>query len=259
MQNFGKINETFKDILVDSIISKDEKGKKIFNSYIKALKENKTLSTQYEIYNLIENKVVTDRIKSSEYVSEVISILKGLGKDKIISENAKLVKYLIKQGYKITNDDYENKELHENIDILIMKEKTVKNLKAILESSTFINDRINNNVEIISEGEVTTFPNSVVGPIMVEKFNNKYDNLTDIEKLVITSVIKGSEVEREELYTDTIKECIDLVNEQLMECTIDEKDKLLQVKDKLLRFKYNEVNYISEISNIVGLKSNLIK
>ena len=94
---------------------------------------------------------------------------------------------------------------------------------------------------------------------MVEKFNNKYNNLTEIEKSVIASVIKGSDIEREELYTNTIRECVDLVNEQLMECTIDEKDKLLQVKDKLLRFKYNEANYISEISNIVGLKSNLIK
>ena len=258
MQNFGKINETFKDILVDSIISKDEKGKKIFNSYVKALKENKTLSTQYEIYNLIECKVETDGVKSSEYVSEVISILKGLGKDTIISENAKLVKYLAKHGYKVTKNTYENKDLHENIDILVMKEKTVKNLQTILESNTFINDKINNNVEIISEGEVTTFPNSVVGPIMVEKFNSKYDNLTEIEKSVIESVIKGTEIEREELYTGTIIECIDLVNEQLTECTIDEKDKLLQVKDKLLRFKYNETNYISEISNIVGLKSNLI-
>ena len=220
---------------------------------------NKTLATQYKIYNLIENKVETDRIKSSEFVSEVISILKGLGKDKIISENAKLVNYLTKQGYKISDANYENKELHENINTLAMKDKTVQNLYKILESSTFIKDRINNHVEIISEGEVITFPNSVVGPIMVEKFNNKYNNLTEIEKSVITSVIKGSDIEREELYTNTIRECVDLVNEQLMECTIDEKDKLLQVKDKLLRFKYNEANYISEISNIVGLKSNLIK
>lgn len=259
MQNFGKINETFKDILIDSIISKGKKGKKIFNSYVKALKENKTLATQYEIYNLIESKSITDRLKSSDFLSEAISILKGLGKDKIISENGKLIKYLTKKGYKFTTNDYINKELHENIEILIMKEKTVKNLNKILESKSFIKDRLNSNVELVNEGKIETFPNSVVGPIMVEKFNSKYDNLTEIEKLVIESVIKGSEVEREELYTNTILECVDLVNEQLSECSIDEKDKLLQVKDKLLRFKYNEDNYITEISNIVGLKGNLIK
>ena len=259
MQNFGKINETFKDILADSIISKDKKGKKIFNSYVKALKENKTLSTQYEVYNKIENEVETDKVKSSKYVTEVISILKELGKDKIISENAKLVKYLAKQGYKVTTNDYENKELHEHIDIAVMKKKSVVNLHKILESNTFIVDRINNNVKSINEENVNTFPNSVVGPIMIEKFNDKYDNLSEIERLVIESVIKGSEVEREELYTNIIIECIDLVNEQLVECTIEKKDKLLRVKDKLLRFKYNETNYISEISNIVGLKGNLIK
>ena len=71
-------------------------------------------------------------------------------------------------------------------------------------------------------------------------------------------LVRLAEQNRKDLYFQTIRECIDLVNQQLSECSIDEKDKLLQVKDKLLRFKYNENEFISEMSKIVSLKGNLV-
>ena len=260
MQNFGIINETFKNILVDSIISKNGKGKQIFKKYVKALKESSALTTQYQVYNNLETKVEANKDKSLMYVTESISLLKELGKDTIIAENTKLVNFLIKNGYKVSTDDYNLKELHENIDKLVMNEKTSKNLDTLLESKYFINDFINTNVEILKEEKEDYFHTKTVGKMMVEKFNNRYDDdsLTESEMKVIKSVIRGNESERKELYGNMIRECVELVDEQLKECTIEEKDKLLQVKDKLLRFKYNEADFISEMSKIVSLKSNLI-
>ena len=51
---------------------------------------------------------------------------------------------------------------------------------------------------------------------------------------------------------------MDLIDVQLNECTIDEKNTLLQVKDKLLRYQYNSDNFTSEMSKINYLKTTLI-
>ena len=47
MENFGVIKDTFNTILAEAIILKNEEGKKLFNSYLKTLKENKELRKQY--------------------------------------------------------------------------------------------------------------------------------------------------------------------------------------------------------------------
>jgi len=60
MYNFGKIKDTFNSILSESIIKKDKEGKKIFNSYLKELKKNNSLKSQFLLYknlNTILKKV----------------------------------------------------------------------------------------------------------------------------------------------------------------------------------------------------------
>lgn len=259
MQNFGKINETFKDILAESITTKDTKGKKLFKKYVKTLKESKVLKTQYQIYNNIETKTGTDKSKVSDYVKESITLLKGLGIDNIVNENKKLITMLSKDGFTISNGEYENKELHENISDLTLVGKTTNNIDSLLESNYFVTDYIleNQSRPQINE-EVETFSNNAIGKISIDRFNEKYASLLDeSEKLAVKTIINGNNEDKEKLYTDLVRECIDLVNVQLLECSIDEKDKLLQAKDKLLRFNYNEKNFVSEISRIVGLKNSL--
>jgi len=94
---------------------------------------------------------------------------------------------------------------------------------------------------------------------MVEKFNNKYmDKLSETERKTFKTIQSGSEEDRQSLYKGTIIECIDLINNKLdEECTIQEKDKYLQVKDKLLRFNYIPENFVSEMSKIAYLKDTL--
>jgi hypothetical protein len=259
MQNFGIINETFKNILADSIVSKDEKGKRVFRKYIKALKENRVFRTQYNIYNKLENKVEADKFKSIEYVKESIKVLEKLGKKAILNENSKLINYLTKFGYEISKDDYPHKQLHESIHSLVVKERNTKNLDMITESTYYISDYIANNKEKVVITESKFYHTSTLGKELIKKFNETYNGtLNESEKRVFKAVTTGGEEDRKELYTTMIRECIELVNEQLKECNIDEKDKLLQVKDKLLRFNSNKETFISEISKIVNLKGSLI-
>lgn len=255
MQNFGTINETFKNILADGISVKNGKNKRIFNRYVKALKENETLKNQYLIYKNLENKICDDKLKSIEYIKESISLLKKIGKNNIINENSKLIKFLSKNGYDLTEADYKFKELHNNIDKLIMVEKTTKTLDSIMESIYFINDFILEN-KLINEdvNDSLVYSNKAVGNIVIEKFNNKYNDLDENEKKILNTVITNDSSSKVEFYNSMLKECVDLVNTSLKECTIEEKEKLLQVKDKLLRMEYNENEFVSEMIKIIKLK-----
>lgn len=255
MQNFGTINETFKNILLESIISNKVNGKKLFNSYVKSLKENNVLNTQYNIYKKLENKSEDD---SNFFVDEHIAVLENIGKDKINLENSKLLKIIKENGYELT-DCPKYGTLHRKINNLLTLPRTSKNLKTIVESKTFLHNYTKELVVVegVSE-DVAIYKNKLIGPLMITKFNEKYKDLDESDKAILKVIIQNDPIKKEELYKSTVVECIDLVNTQLAECTIDEKEMLLQVKDKLLRFKYTEESFISEISKIITLKNNLI-
>ena len=53
MYNFGNINNAFSEILFESFIKKDAIKKKLFNTYLKTIKESKLLKTQYLIYKAV--------------------------------------------------------------------------------------------------------------------------------------------------------------------------------------------------------------
>tara|TARA_R110000796_G_scaffold58413_5_gene134899 strand:- start:6087 stop:6866 length:780 start_codon:yes stop_codon:yes gene_type:complete len=256
MQNFGQINETFKNILADSIVTKDKKGKKIFKAYVKALKENKILKTQYGVYQKLEGKVNVsgDEERSVIFVDECISMLQKLGRNNIIETNIMLSNFLETNGYKLYVDEYDFKSLHEHINNVAFMERSTKNVNTIVESKIFIKN-YSNLVEEKENKVVEPYSNKMLLPLMKNKFNEKYSNLTELENKIIKLTISGTDDDKKSLYTGTVRECIDLVNEQLKECSIDQKNTLLQVKDKLLRYDFNTENFTSEMSEMSYLKT----
>jgi len=257
MQNFGKINETFKNILVDSIVTKDDKGKRIFKSYVKALKENSVLRTQYNIYSKLETKVneASQSERNVMFVDECISVLQNLGKDRINEINQKLVKYLKKKGFDVYTDDYEHKTLHEHINNVAFLERNAKNVRTVIDSKLFLKEH-SAPIKTIAN-PVEPYTNKMLIPMVKKKFSDKYSNLTELQNKVIKLTINGADDEKRELHANTIRECVDLVDSQLKECTIEQKNTLLQVKDKLLRYKFESDNFATDMSEMDYLKTTL--
>lgn len=260
MQNFGQIHETFKDVIANAIVEGNDEHKKVFKTYAKALKRYSTLYTQFQVYNKLENKVaiVNESEKSKMFVDECISILQSLDIKEVEAGNKRLVSFLKEHGIELL-EDYENKDLHEHIHNLAFTKKTPKNIESIIESKLFLNSYSKPLTENKVSASVEPYMNKFLGPAMIEKFNNKYlDKLSETERKAFKVIQSGSEEEKQQLYKGTIVECIDLVNAKLNEeCTIKEKDKYLQVKDKLLRYSYTPENFVSEMSKIAYLKDIL--
>ena len=55
-KNFGQLKTLYNGVLAESISTGDKKRKGIFKDYIKALKENESLKTQFYIFNNIDSR-----------------------------------------------------------------------------------------------------------------------------------------------------------------------------------------------------------
>jgi len=255
MLNFGKIKDVFNGILVETIIKKDEKNKTLFKKYIKTIKENKILKTQFLVYSNIENKIEPNESKALQFVKENIDLFKSFKVKDIHEANLNLATPVL---FEQDNDvNYPNKELHENISKLILTTKTPNNIDSILEAQDYVVKYImNNKTKEITES--IDLPPSMVSTMFVDKYNEKYESLDEGDKKILKTIIDSNDEQKQEVYSETLRECIDLVNTKLPSADTDTKDKLLSVKDKLLNDKKDvSEGFISKISKLIELRDSL--
>jgi hypothetical protein len=98
----------------------------------------------------------------------------------------------------------------------------------------------------------------MLSSILVEKYNERYGDMTETEKDVIKILVESTDEEKLTLYVKITRECIDLIDTKLTESDLDTKERLLRVKDKLLRDKV-ELNedFSKNISKLVDLQFTL--
>lgn len=252
-KNFGHIKNLYNTLLAESVISKDISKKELFKDYVKSLKENEILKTQFLVYTNIEQKIESDATKANLFVKENIDLFSKFDKKDIIEANNRLVEK-INFGYEV---DDNKEELYECISTLIFTKKTPETIDTIVEAtSKLVSYILNNKPKSITES--IELPNSMLSTIMVEKFNERYSSLDETEKNVLKVLIDSSDEKKKEVYSNTLRECIDLINEKLDTTDLEAKDKLLRVKDKLLNDKQeiNE-NFNKNISKLVELRVSL--
>ena len=178
MQNFGKITNVFNGILVEGLVSKDSKHKQTFKKYVKTIKENEILKTQFMVYNNIENKVETNEFKANLFLQENIELLRKFSKNEILEANFTLAEPIIFEF----ETSYPAQKLHEDISTLIFTEKNSKNIEAIVEATSNIVEYIKGN-KVKEIKETIDLPNSImtlnnfnldiyINP--VENYRNKY-------------------------------------------------------------------------------------
>ena len=84
-------------------------------------------------------------------------------------------------------------------------------------------------------------------------------NLSESEKKVIRVSLNGDDKQKESLFTEMIRETIDILNIKLETSNVELKDKLLKTKDKLLRTEYKSETFTKDITKIFSLKDDLTK
>ncbi len=258
MKNFGKIKNAFNNILIEAIATKNKKDKLLFNQYVKTIKESEILRTEFLIYSNIENKLESNLNLINLFISENFKLLSKYKASDIIQENEKLIALSDKVKTKLT-EPYDNNltNLHESISSLIFIKKSPTTVNSVINEITKITDYILlNEAKVINES--FNLPNSMLSGILIDKFNEKYGNLTESEKETIKSIFNANNEEKLGIYSKTIRECIDIIDTKLNDVDIDTKDKLLRVKDKLLNDKQDiNENFDKNIIKLIDLRETL--
>ena len=110
----------------------------------------------------------------------------------------------------------------------------------------------------VEKFESVNLPPSVLTKMAINRFNLKYSDITESEKKIIKSVLNGTEESKKDVYINLKKECIELIDNRLTENSdLDMKDRLLKVKDKLLRMTYNSDDYVGDIGKVYQLKQSV--
>jgi hypothetical protein len=252
MQNFGRLKTTFNNLLVEDISNKTSEHKNIYKEFLKTLKESNILKTQFNVYYNIENKNEIDEFKASEFIKENINLLNNFSKKEIVNENKKLKSILSKYKINLVESDYNRSDLHDDITTLIFRNK---NVDSIVESLSNIVKYNKTNLINKSSLNESIPPNSFIGNLMVEKFNEKYSNLNDYEKKILKTIFESNLEKKKEILVNLKNECTELVNKKLIgNDNLLEKETLLNVKESLLGIEYVEETFKTNISKLIELK-----
>ena len=91
MSNFGYIKDTFNNILSESLLNKNDEGKKLFTKYVQTLKEDTNLKNEYLIFKNLTTKKFDNSSDAKDYIKENIEILKTINSTKGIKKLTSLL------------------------------------------------------------------------------------------------------------------------------------------------------------------------
>lgn len=251
--NFGKLNAIFMQN-IDNLYGK-KNGHKIISEYASLIKKNKPLLEEFIIFEKILN--LTDKENSKEYIFECINYCDKFNKKELIKLHEKVNDFFVKNNINSTIE-IKNESLLENIHELIFMKKSLNKIDEKINIVNKIVSNLNenkiNNTSLISEKVNDDFY-----LILINKFNQKYlEKLTEQEKNIFKTIIESNKEDYEKLFEQERKKCLSLTNNFLKESTDSiTKEKLLNVKEKLLEQTYKKDTFISDMVSFNDLINTL--
>jgi hypothetical protein len=258
--DFGTIKNNFTNILVESYVNGDQKGKLLYKKFLKIIKEDESLKSYFIIYKNIEGKTFNNEFEASEYLKENLNILDKFRGDNGVSFGIKKLRKLLESsGLEINTKPT---KLHESLNNLLTSPKNVNTLNLIHESKSDLIKWLTSSKE--NDSDDKTYVVDGVDPkkfleIAVDKFNEKYTNLTEEQKNIL-KVIRENELDQMSIILENlVSENIKLINNNLIEYQDNTiiKEKLLETKDIVYNIKENSDNTADSILKLLQLKNSL--
>jgi len=81
--------------------------------------------------------------------------------------------------------------------------------------------------------------------------------LSEGSKKLINTILESSNSDKMKFFNKTIKDCLGIVNEQIVDADLSLKESLLSVKENLLNRVFNENSFEVDILKIFQLKKDL--
>lgn len=251
MKNFGKIKNHIINSLTKSYINESLQEDKNLKKFLDIVKESEILRTEFSIYKNLENYSNTKM--GSEYLDANISLIKKYAPNEIISEHKKLIELFGIE--KLDEVDPKQATLYESITNLIFLENGVNTVNKLVEAKGVLLKQFNDN-DIKRRGLSKTEikDQKILSDIAKQKIKEKFEGkISEDELKIVNAIIKGDETLKETIYKDLVKECLEYVNGEITSADIDRKEKLLNVKAKLLESTYNSETFKEDAKKVITL------
>lgn len=258
-KNFGIIHKVFESNSPE--LYKSKSGRKVIASYIKTIKEDKNLLSQFQLYNTLYN--VHDLADSEKFVNEVLSIIPNLKLNDVLESNQKLIDIIQKNNLneEIEIDD-KTENLFESIEYVITNKKTFKTLAGYINATSnitsFINENKNNNNNLIDENQDIDITLDSFLHEMEEKYGNV---LTEEEKTFVQELVDAksdSKTEKQKkIFAKCKNEALEAINDVLREAEGNVKEKLLSIKERVLNREFSESSLVKDVAEMLEIKDTL--
>ena len=245
-RNFGIIYKVIEENTGNLYNDKDKR--KAFKSIIKLLKEDKTLNTQFNLYDALRNPKNVDNVPT--YVDEAFNLAKSsLNEKKIRESNEKLLKAVQKANlFEYVDIDDDEMELYENVEYLLLNNVTFQSLNDWSAAKARVRGYVTNH-------NLNEEKTALSEPEYKEKFREiteKYSKgLTDDECKLISEIYESKD--KQSLFERKKQDAINMLTEYANTASDSDKDEVASIVEKINEKKYNEKTLLSDIAELVEI------
>lgn len=236
--NFGAVRDSITRLYSNEVLK--ESTSNSLKRFTDTIKKSPTLLKQHLVYKNFEDSKPFEKERLAErFISQNLSILKGIKWQDVISENKKIRIELLENSHVESNGGKKDK-LYNNIHTLIESvtkpgfsnvqeeqiayEYVLEHLTRPIQESVKTNEK-NDNPELKNWKFVTQ--------LAVNNFNERYSHLNENEKIVL-GILLSDDNKKFNYIEDLRKENLQIINNLIKESNELEKVKLLEgFKNKL--------------------------
>jgi hypothetical protein len=256
-RNTGVLFELLvRQIASDTLANTDSKAVKIVKKFF----TNSELAKEHKLYHTIVTAPRLSEGKAEVLVNTTVDLAKKLNKEQLLKEKYNLIKevkkhYDLESFFKSKITNYNVLAAAYTLFESAMENKFVEPKQIVINKLTLLEHITKKQLVENKETEVATALNKednnvrlLAYRMLIEKFNNKYSNLSDRQKSVLKEFINN--ISNPEHLKTYINENLDKVKKELASL-------VKKVDDKTTEIKLNEViSLIKPISNKSSVKDD---
>jgi hypothetical protein len=256
-RNTGVLFELLvRQIASDTLSNADSKAVKIVKKYF----HNSEISKEHKLYHTILTAPRLSEGKAEALINTTIDLAKKLNKEQLLKDKYNLIKeikkhYDLESFFKSKVNNYKTLAAVYTLFEVAVENKFVEPKQVVLNKLTLMEHitkktLVENKENEVEQALVKEDKNVriLAYRILIEKFNNKYSNLSDRQKLVLKEFINN--ISNPEYLKTYINENLDKVKKELASL-------VKKVDDKTIEIKLNEViSLIKPISNKSSVKDD---
>jgi hypothetical protein len=256
--NIGIVNLIVSKKLKDAYFSNAliEESKQLTNDFFTVVKSSPILQLEFKVFNNIENKHIENDLVATRYIDNNIKLFEVYTLREIEAEHEKLKSFLtedvqvndsrvelyvaignlIKESLS-NNNDVDVDDIHESFTLVLNHVKTAK--KTLLESVNIESDAVSEDVIEIA----------------VNKFNERYESLSEDDRSLFQKLIKYDDIDKQNLLEEYKAENLNLL-EGVNKDSI--KDNITKAIQKIKEMKFNQQTVDDDIIGLHELRKGIL-